>query len=176
MNLRIRLLFLTWPLLGLLIAGCQASVPQEEHDRVLADLTAAEAEVQRLESELAAAQDELGEAQGQINDLQQELDALQNQGTDAELLLRELQVKAEDAVLAAEILDVLVKAALGAEDLTDEEAIQLFVELSGKVEQTDDPILQQKFQAVLLSFGGEQEAIDLVQYLIEVIGELEAGS
>ncbi len=176
MNLRIRLLFLTWPLLALLIAGCQASVPQEEHDLVLADLTAAEAEVQRLESELAAAQNELGEAQGQINDLQQELDTLQNQGTDAELQLRELQVKAEDAVLAAEILDVLVKAALGAEDLTDEEAIQLFVELSGKVEQTDDPVLQQKFQAVLLSFGGEQEALELVQYLIEVIGELEAGS
>ena len=176
MNLRIRLLILTWPLLALLIAGCQATVPQEEHDRVLADLTAAETEVQRLESELTSAQNELGEAQGEINDLQQELDALQNQGTDAELQLRELQAKAEEAVLAAEILDVLVKAALGAEDLTDEDAIQLFVELSSKVEESDDALLQEKFQAVVLSFGGQEEAIELVQYLIEVIGELGTSS
>ncbi len=148
MNLRIRQLFLLWPLLVLLIAGCQASVPQEEHDRVLADLTAAETEVQRLESDLAA----------------------------AELQLRELQGKVEEAVLAAEILDGLVKAALGAEDLTDEQAIQLFVELSSKLEESDDAILKEKFQAVVLSFGGQEEAIELVQYLIEVIGELGAGS
>lgn len=176
MSLKIRLSFLIWPLLALLIVACQATVPQEEHDQVLADLAAAEDEVQSLEDELTAVQNELGEAQGQIADLQGELEALQNQGTDAEILLRELQAKAEDSVLAAEILDVLVKAALGAEALTDEEAIQLFMELSSKVEESDDALLKEKFQAVILSFGGEQEAIDLVQYLIEVIAQLDTNS
>jgi chromosome segregation ATPase len=176
MNQKIKLLLFAWPLMILLLVACQATVPQEEHDLVLADLSAAEAEVQRLESELTTAQNELGEAQGQINDLQQELDALQNQGTDAEIKLRELQAKAEEAVLAAEMLDALVKAAFGAEDLTDADAMQLFLELSNKVEASDDAVLQEKFQAVVLSFGGEQEAIELVQYLIEVIGELGASS
>lgn len=176
MNQKIKMLFFTWLLLILLLAACQATVPQEEHDRVLANLSAAEAEVQRLEGELATTQDELGEAQGQINDLQQEIDELQNQGTDAEVQLRELQARAEEAILAAEMLDALVKAALGAEDLTDEEAMQLFLELSNKVEASDDAVLQEKFQAVVLSFGGEQEAIELVQYLIGVIGALDASS
>lgn len=172
MNYKRQIVYWIVPLLILFLAGCQATVPQEEYDQVVADLAASQAEVTRLEGEMTALQGELEDAQSQIDSLQQELDDLQSQGTDAELQLRDLQERADKAVLAGEILDVLVRAALGAETLTDEEAIQLFLDLSSKVEDSGDPELQQKFQAVVLSFGGEQEAIELIQYLIQVISEL----
>ena len=166
---------------ALLVAGCQATVPQEEYDLVVADLAAAEEEITQLEGELveaeaqsAEAQAQAEEAQAQIEDLQQELADLQGQETDAEAELRELQDKSERAVLAAEILDVIVIAALGAENVADEEVIQLFLELSGRVEESGDQLLQEKFQAVLLSFGGQEEGIELIQYLIEMITELGA--
>lgn len=172
-------------LLLLFAAGC--GVPQDEHDQVVADLAAAESEASRLASELttaqaeaaeaqsqlAEAQSELAEAQEQIASMEEELAALAGQDN-ADTQLRELQEKAGRAVLAAEILDVLVKAALGAEDMSDEQAIQLFLELSGRVEESGDTQLQEKFQAVLFSFGGEEEGIDLVEYLIQMISELEA--
>lgn len=173
MKRRRQVIYRLAPLLILFfLVGCQATVPQEEYDLVVADLAASQAEVTRLEGEMATLQADLEVAQDQIADLQQELDDLQNQGTDAEVQLRDLQERVDKAVLAGEILDVLVRAALGSETLSDEEAIQLFVDLSGKVEASDDAELQQKFQAVVLSFGGQQEAIELIQYLIQVIGEL----
>lgn len=163
----------------MLVAGCKPTVPQEEYDLVVADLASAEAEITRLAGQLDEAEDktaevegQLAEAQAQIEDLQQELDELQNQETDADRELRELRDKADRAVLAAEILDVIVRATLGADEIADEEAVQLFLELSGRVEESGDPVLQEKFQAVLLSFGGQEEGIDLVQYLIETIAAL----
>ncbi len=169
----------------LLAAGC--GVPQDEHDQVVADLAAAELEVSQLtgeltsaqaeaseaQSQLAEAQNQLAEAQEQIASMEEEIAALDGQD-DAGAQLRELQEKTGRAVLAAEILDVLVKAALGAEDMSDEQAIQLFLELSSRVEESGDAQLQEKFQAVLFSFGGEEEGIDLVEYLIRMISELEA--
>lgn len=176
-----RLVFLTALVLAaLLVVGCKPTVPQEEYDLVVADLATAETEIVRLKGQLdeaenktAEVEDQLAEAQGQIDDLQQELDELQNQETDADRELRELREKAERAVLAAEILDVMVRAVLGAEEITDEEAVQLFLELSSRVEESGDPVLQEKFQAVLFSFGGQEEGIDLVQYLIETIAALD---
>lgn len=167
-------------LAAFLVVGCQPTVPQEEYDLVVADLATAEAEIASLEGQLDETEDRLAEvegqlagAQAQIDDLQQELDEFQSLETDAERELRELRGKADRAVLAAEILDVIVRAVLGAEEITEEEAIQLFLDLSGRVEESGDPVLQEKFQAVLLSFGGQEEGIDLVQYLIEMIKELE---
>jgi septal ring factor EnvC (AmiA/AmiB activator) len=169
----------------LLAAGC--GVPQDEHDQVVADLAAAESDVSRLEGELDTAQAEaaeaqsqlagvesqLAEAQEQIATLEEELAALDGQD-DAGAQLRELQEKTGRAVLAAEILDVMFRVVLGTEDISDEEAIQSFLELSSKVEESDDAQLQEKFQAVLFSFGGEEEGIALVEYLMQMIGELEA--
>ena len=178
-----RLVYLTALVLAtLLVVGCKPTVPQEEYDLVVADLATAETEIARLEGQLNEAENktaevegQLGEAQTQIDDLQQELDELQNQETGTDRELRELREKADRAVLSAEVLDVIVRAVLGAEDLTQEEAIQLFLELSGRVEESGDPVLQEKFQAVLLSFGGQEEGIDLVQYLIGTIAELGEG-
>jgi len=172
-------------LLLLLAVGC--GVPQDEHDQVVADLAAAESEVSRLEGELTAAEAEaeeaqsqlagaeslLAEAQEQIASLEEELAALGGQD-DATAQLRELQEKTARAVLATEILDVMFKVVLGTEDISDEEAIQLFLELSSKVEESGDAQLQEKFQAVLFSFGGEEEGIALVEYLMQMIAELGA--
>ena len=167
-------------LVTLLVVGCQPRVPQEEYDLVVADLATAEAEIARLEGQLNEAENktaevegQLAEAQAQIDNLQQELDEFRSLETDAERELRELREKADRAVLAAEILDVIVRAVLGAEEISDEEAVQLFLDLSGRVEESGDPVLQEKFQAVLLSFGGQEEGIELVQYLIEMIAGLE---
>jgi peptidoglycan hydrolase CwlO-like protein len=90
-NLRRQIAYWIVPLLVLFLVGCQATVPQEEYDQVVADLAASQAEVTRLEDEMTALQGELEDAQGQIDSLQQELDDLQNQGTDAELQLRDLR-------------------------------------------------------------------------------------
>ena len=169
----------------LLAVGC--GVPQDEHDQVVADLAAAESEVSRLEgeldtaqaeaaeaqSQLAGAESQLADAQEQIASMEEELAALAGQD-DAGTQLRELQTKAGRAVLAGEILDVMLKVVLGTEDVSDEEAIQLFLELSSKVEESGDAQLQEKFQAVLFSFGGEEEGIELVEYLIQMIAELGA--
>lgn len=163
-------------LLTLVITACQATVPQEEYDALAAELAASEtqaqAEIERLEDELAEAQDQVAEAQDQVDDLTAEIEELQNQETDVETELRDLKEKAAKAALSAEILDVIVRAVLGTEEMTNEEAVTLFLELSGKVEESGDTELQEKFQAVLFSFGGEAEGIELVEYLIETIGEL----
>jgi putative ABC transport system permease protein len=169
----------------LLAVGC--GVSQDEHDQVVADLAAAESEVSQLEgdlataeaeaaeaqSQLAEAESQLAEAQEQIAAMEEELAALDGQD-DAVAQLRELQEKTGRAVLAAEVLDVMFKVVLGTEDISDEEAIQLFLELSSKVEESGDAQLQEKFQAVLFSFGGEEEGIELVEYLMQMISELEA--
>ena len=66
---------------GLLTAGCGATVPQEEHDEVVAELAACQAEVERAESEAQEAQDRAAEAEAaaeaQAGDCQSELEATQ---------------------------------------------------------------------------------------------------
>jgi hypothetical protein len=137
------------------------------------ELDAAQAEAAEAQGQLAEAESQLAEAQEQIATMEEELAALDGQD-DAGAQLRELQEKTGRAVLAAEILDVMFKVVLGTEDVSDEEAIQLFLELSSKVEESGDAQLQEKFQAVLFSFGGEEEGVELVEYLLQMISELEA--
>jgi len=164
-------------LLTLLFAACQATVPQEEYDALAAELAATEAEAQDQAAEAQAAeaeaQAEIERLETELAEAQAEIDDLQSQETDVESELRDLQEKAAKAALSAEILDVMVRAVLGSEEMTDEEAVTLFLELSEKVGESDDTELQEKFQAVLFSFGGEAEGIELVEYLIETIGELD---
>ena len=156
-------------LVAMLTIGCGATVPQEEHDEVVAELAACQAEVERVESEVQEAQDRAAEAEAaaeaQASECQSELEATQAE-------LEALQVKVDEAALAAEILGVFLDLALSGEEVTDEDAITAFLELSAMVQEAEDEVLQEKLAALAMSQDLEQDGIDLVVYLLEKVTAL----
>ena len=183
MNQRRWTMIVLFIVLAIAIAGCAATVSQEDYDQVVSDLdgaldevTTLEAQVADLEAELVEAQVELADAQTELVETQAELVETQAElveaGTAQQDLLT-LQEKVSKAVISAEIMDVFLKVGFGGGDLTEENAMGVFLELSEKVEASGDEGLQEKFQAVLFSFGGEQEALDLVEYMIGTMTSLD---
>jgi Skp family chaperone for outer membrane proteins len=203
MTLRKWTMIVLFAVLTIAIAGCAATVPQEDYDQVVSDLDHAldevtiledelastqsqladlEAEVADLETELIDAQTELADAQTELADAQAALVEAQTELADAQAELVEastaeqellaLQEKVAKAAISAEIMDVFLQVGFGGGDLTEEDAMGVFLELTEKVEASGDEGLQEKFQAVLFSFGGEQEALDLVEYMLGTMSAL----
>jgi len=169
-------------LLALTIAGCAATVSQEDYDQVVSDLDAAMDEVTTLEDEVAAGQSQVADLEAQVADLETQVSDLEGQITNAQELagvagaaeegLADLQERVNKAAISAEIMDVFLQVGFGGGDLTEVDAMAVFLELSEKVEASGDEGLQEKFQAVLFSFGGEQEALDLVEYMLGTMNAL----
>ncbi len=145
--------------LAIAITGCAATVPQEDYDQVVSDLDDVRATQDSTQSQIADLEAQLAEAQAQASSSDQELVALQE--------------KVDKAVISAEIVDVFLKVGLGSGgDLSEIDAITIFQDLSSRVEDSGDEVLQEKFQAVLLSFGGQQETLELVEYMLGTISGL----
>lgn len=159
MNLRRWTMIVLFVLLAIVIAGCAATVPQEDYDQVVFDLDAAQASLASTQGQIAELEAELAEAQAQASLTEQELATLRE--------------KVDKAAISAEIVDVFIKVGLGSGgDLSEIDAISVFQDLSSMVEDSGDEALQEKFQAVLLSFGGQQETLDLVEYMLGTISGL----
>ena len=149
-------------LVGLLTIGCGATVPQEEHDQVVADLAACQDEVESVKRE---AQSQVAATEAQLNERQSDLEATQAE-------LADLQARVDEAAVASEILSVFVDLALSGEELSNEDAMAAFLELSTMVQEADDELLHEKLAALALSQDIEQEGIDLVVYLLEKVTAL----
>lgn len=159
--------------LSFAIAGCAATVTQEDYDQVVADLDDSLATITGLEEDLAATQSQVTDLETQIADLEAQVAGLESQLVESQSLttaaeddLAALQMQVQKAALSAEIMGVFLEVGFGGGDLTEADAMTVFLELSEKVEASGDEGLQEKFQAVLFSFGGEQEALDLVEYML----------
>jgi outer membrane murein-binding lipoprotein Lpp len=178
-NLRRWTMIVIFIALTLAIAGCAATVSQEDYDQVVSDLDAALDEVTTLEDEVAAGQSQVADLEAQVADLETQVSDLEGEITGAQELagaaeegLADLQERVNKAAISAEIMDVFLQVGFGGGDLTEEDAMGVFLELSEKVEASGDEGLQEKFQAVLFSFGGEQEALDLVEYMLGTMSSL----
>ena len=183
MTLRKWTMIVLFAVLTIAIAGCAATVPQEDYDQVVSDLDHALDEVTILEDELASTQSQLADLEAQVADLETELIDAQAELADAQAELADaqaelveastaeqdllaLQEKVAKAAISAEIMEVFLEVGFGGGDLNEVDAMSVFLDLSEKVEASGDEGLQEKFQAVLFSFGGEQEALDLVEYML----------
>jgi len=179
MNLRRWTMIVIFIALTLAIAGCAATVPQEDYDQVVSDLDSALDEVTTLEYDLVASQNQVADLEAQVADLETQISDLENEITDAqesagaaEQGLADLQERVNKAAISAEIMDVFLQVGFGGGDLTEEDAMGVFLELTEKVEASGDEGLQEKFQAVLFSFGGEEEALELVEYMLGTMSAL----
>jgi hypothetical protein len=156
-------------LVGLLTVGCGATVPEEEYDQALADLATARAEVDRVRNEAQSAEEEAqrraAEAEAQLVEKRSELEATQQQ-------LANLQARVEEATIASEMLAVFVDLALSGQEVSSEDAMSAFLEISAMIQESEDEVLQEKLTALVLSQDMEQEGIDLVVYLLEKVAAL----
>ena len=152
-----------------LTIGCGATVSQEEHDEVVAELAACQAEVESLESETQEAQERAAEAEAaaatQHSECQSELEATQAE-------LADLQARVREAAVASEMLSVFMNLALSGEEISNEDAMAAFLEVSAMIQESGDEVLQEKLAALALSQNMEQDSIDLVVYLLEKVATL----
>jgi hypothetical protein len=104
--------------------------------------------------------------------METELSDVQAQKSATEEELLDLQERVARAAASAEIMDTFLEVGFGGQELTDADAMTVFQDLSSMVEASDDEELEAKFQAMLLSFGGEEEALELVRYMLGTITSL----
>ena len=126
-------------LVGLLTIGCGATVPQEEHDQVVADLAACQDEVESVKRE---AQSQVAATEAQLNERQSDLEATQAE-------LADLQARVDEAAVASEILSVFVDLALSGEELSNEDAMAAFLEVginvyAGRLEKQADVMIMNR--------------------------------
>jgi peptidoglycan hydrolase CwlO-like protein len=149
-----------------LLVACAATVPQEEHDQVLADLAESEAQISELRGEVSAAEGATDEANAEIENLRGELDAANGQIADLQGEIASLQesVTALEGDLEAansELSDSLAEVdSLAAEvdiaNATADDAEQQRLEIESKVERA---VLASDLLAGLLILGQSVDSI-----------------
>lgn len=153
-------------LLLLGVVGCGATVPQEEYDLLAAEMATVQGDLTSCQEQVAGHEDEVSRLEAEAADAQSQVAA-------AEQELETLQAKIGTAAMSAEIMNVFLQAGFGGEEISEEEGLQIFLELSQKVEASGDTVLQEKFQELLMSFGDQEKALDLVEYLLESMAALD---
>lgn len=159
--------------LAFLFAACAPTVPQDEYDQVVSDLASSEQEVDQLQEGLRDSQARIVELESQVDTLETELADLETQKSAAESELVDLQERVAKAAASAEIMQTFLEVGFGGQELSEADAMTVFQDLSSMVETSGDEELEAKFQAMLLSFGGEEEALELVRYMLGTITSLD---
>ena len=159
--------------LAFLFAACAPTVPQDEFDQVVSDLASSEQEVDQLQEELRDSQARIEELESQVETLETELSDMEAQKSAVEPELLDLQERVANAAASAEIMETFLEVGFGGQELSEADAMSVFQDLSSMVEASGDEELEAKFQAMLLSFGGEEEALELVRYMLGTITSLD---
>lgn len=151
-------------LIPLMLANCTAGVSQEEYDQVNSELATAQAQVDSLESDLSTAQEE-------IETLESDYEEVQSDLQDSQDKIEALEEKIKQAKAQAEVINGLFVPALTGEldTMTEEEAINYFLDWRDKVEATGDPTLKEKFQGLIDSGFADDQMLDFFLYLFESI-------
>jgi len=175
--LLVGVIFLLFPLF---LVGC--GVSEEVYNAVLAERDAAQAQVQLLQSQLTEAQAQAQSLQGELTEVQGELTEAQAQAQslqeDMAQAQSEMQVLKESMLRAknnAEVVNALFIPVLTGEALymSDAEAALLFVDWHEKIVNAKDPILMNKFNAMMDSgFEEEEEVFEFFIYALESIPEI----
>jgi hypothetical protein len=144
--------------IALLVTGC--GVPKEDYDAVIAERDSAQAEIQSVKAELTA-------SQANVSELTSSLD-----GATAEL--QAAKECMSSAKIKAEIVNALFIPAMTGEldQMSETEGMNYFLEWRDKIVSSKDPVLLEKFDALIASdFGDEQPFMDFFIYLLESIPE-----
>jgi hypothetical protein len=148
----------TFMLVSLLLIGC--GVPQEDYDSVIAERDSAQAELQSVKAELTASQANVSELTSSLDRATAELQA-------AKECMSSAKIKAE-------IVNALFIPAMTGEldQMSETEGMNYFLEWRDKIVSSKDPVLLEKFDALVASdFGDEQPFMDFFIYLLESIPE-----
>jgi chromosome segregation ATPase len=161
-------------------AESEAAVAQAEIESLQAELDSANAQIAELESEIAPMQERFAELEGELEAAQSELDSLQSEvdaantdADDAEQQYSELSGRIDRAAAAAELLTGLMELGQSADTVSDADAASIFLSLATQVQEIGDEVLDEKFNALIMTEGGEAESLDLIFYLFDIIGELK---
>jgi hypothetical protein len=113
--------------------------------------------------------------QGEVDSLGSELAAANASVDDAEQQRLASQDRIDRAVVATDLLSGLMMLGVSADSMTDADAASVFLEWAAMIEELDDEVLHEKFNALIMSQGtGEAETFDLIFYLFDIIGELRS--
>jgi len=127
------------------LISCSSGISQDKYDKVNADLTAAQVQIQKLQGDittkdatLKSANDKLAKAKNEIN-----------------------------------VLNTIFIPALTGElnNKTQSEMMTVFLGWRDKVNTFGDPALTAKFQAIIDSSGGEAATMAFFQYILEDIAK-----
>jgi len=134
-------------LMLLFVISC--GVPQEEYDAVSSDLAIAQAEIQSLQSDLSAKETELSAKETE---------------------LAAAQAKLEQGKARIEVLKGLTPAIIDRLDVTvPSPTTDYFLWYQDKVNAIRDPILTEKFEAIIDSDGSNETMRSFLFYLLESI-------
>ncbi|GAH41970.1 unnamed protein product, partial [marine sediment metagenome] len=131
------------------------------------DLAASQTKIQSL-------QDDLIGAEVQIQSLQSDYDKAKS---DLEASQAEVQAAKERMLFAktnADIVNALFVPAMTGEldEMSESEAMILFLEWRDKIMSAEDPLLLAKFDALIAAEFGDEQALDFFVYLFESIPEI----
>jgi septal ring factor EnvC (AmiA/AmiB activator) len=153
-----------------MLANCTAGVSQEEYERVNSELATAQAQIESLENDLSTAQE-------QIETLENDYEEAQNDLQDSQDKVEALEEKIKQAKAQAEVINGLFVPALTGEldIMTEEEAINYFLDWRDKVEASGDPTLKEMFQELIDSGFADDQMMDFFLYLFESIPDTLEG-
>ena len=164
-----------------LLGGC--GVAQEQHDAVVAERNAAQAEAASLQSDLDTAQagvssltSDLDAAQVEAESLASDLDTAQAEvaSLTSELSAAQSTVKTQEETIAkaktfAEVISIVFVPALAGESVNE---VELLFQWRDTVQDTGDVVLQRLFDAVMDSEAGDQELTDFFLYIFETLPKM----
>ena len=163
-------------LLGLVsftTVGCTAGVSQQQYDELADDLGEAQSQIQSLESRIAVMTDDLSECEEQIESLESDLVEAESELSDKTEQIEATNDKIERAKSKIEHFNsIFVPAAAGELDyMSESEIMNFFLDMVDVVNNTGDPLLEAKFQAIIDQDFSEDAMLDYFLYLLESIPE-----
>ena len=177
-------------LTALVLTSCGGGwVTKEDYNKVYNDFLTGQTQAQNLQKDLTTAQSETQSLRGELTTSKTTVQSLRNELYDTQTNFQSLQsdLTAKDAELEAterrlkeakarvELLNaILIPAFKGELDrMTDLQALDYFLKFRDKVKETGDPVLTQRFEAMINTYSDEatnlEATLSFYIYLLESI-------
>jgi hypothetical protein len=137
-----------------LIASCSSGITKEQYQKATNDLTTAQSQIQTLQTQLST-------AQSQIQTLQMQLSTAQQQSTDKMTKVKALW----------DIFYTLFQPYFNGQTLTASQEVNLFLQLSNKVNAIGDTQLSTKFNDIVSNVGtnADTATMNFFVYLFDLL-------
>ncbi len=155
-------------------ARSQIEALQGDYEKAAGELKAARDRLKSLQKDYDKVSNELKAVQSQIETLQGDYDQVKEELKATQAQIRTLQQKMKRAKAEAEILGgILIPAITGELDqMTELEAANWFLGWIDRIQAAEDPVAEEKFQALIASGFREEEMMDFFLYLLENIPKM----